>query len=264
MKEHRQLSLTDVMLGMHRLSLQHVLSPANFRFFWGLIMLANTLKPRFKNPFNVTVNQAIGAGGGETRQAIHKRQVSLRKVKIDGQKLIKIVPGSNVKSRPALYEINYGLIVPPNLVVPVFGRKASTNGDAMGDAMGDAVGDAVGDAMGTILRSEEKREDPYHTIVNKVTTGKGADKNSGNDGGGFLLTEEKPEEDFEKARRELGYHQVKEPTRSELARKYETRYLMRQMAQIKRDFQKGIKFNNPGGALVARIKKGYTTVDYPE
>lgn len=111
---------------------------------------------------------------------------------------------------------------------------------------------------------KERRKENTNTKSNLVTTGEGVEKSSEVGGDGFILTEEKSEEDFEKVRRELGYHQVKEPARSELARKYQTRYLLRQMAQIKKDFTKGIKFMNPGGALVSRIRSGHTTEDYPE
>lgn len=103
-----------------------------------------------------------------------------------------------------------------------------------------------------------------HTTVNKVTTGEVFDEKSRNGGDGFLVTEEKTKEEFEKARKELGYLQVDEPARSELAAKYETRYLFRQIAQIKKDYEKKIVFNNPGGALVARIRRGHRTEDYPE
>jgi len=116
----RQLSLTDVQNGMFKQSVQMKLGGSLFQFLWGLIMTANNLKPRFKNPFDLTVGQAIGIGGGNSRQAVWTKQQKLKKIRIEGQWLVKIKNGNKQKNIPATYEINYNLIVPPNLVVPEF------------------------------------------------------------------------------------------------------------------------------------------------
>ncbi len=252
----RELSLIDVMNGMYRLSLQTKLSPPCFRFFWGLIMLGNTLTPRFKNPFDVAVEQAVGLGGGISRQSINAKQRMMRKVRINGEWLVKIKPGKRSKKTPALYEINYDLLVPQSLSMPTFEAYPSKKLD-------EPVDEPVDDHL-SLLRSDQKREEDPHTISNKVTTGMEGDENSENGGGVILSEGKKTEEELQQLDDELRYHRVRNPNRSEIAKKYTTRYIQRQILQLDKDFLKGIKFDNPGGALVTRIKTGHVTEDYPE
>ncbi len=103
----RPYSLIDVQLGMFRIDLNLLLTPPLFTFFWGLVMTANKLTPRFKNPFDLTVIQGQAAGGGNSRQALWQRQQNLKKVRIDKQWLVKIKCGNKQKNVPATYEINY-------------------------------------------------------------------------------------------------------------------------------------------------------------
>lgn len=255
----RRITLTDVMRGIHKHDLINKLTPGCFTFLVGLILAANEIG--FKNPIGMSTKQATSAGGGDSRQTVYTRRKALSKIRLDGKPLITCVPGNHARNTVATYTINYNLLC----------RYNSTWSASTGVMLKNNDSDVTQallkrDSGATILRSEEKREEDHiHPTVNKVTTGEGVEKSSEIAGGGdFVLTEEKSEEDFEKARRELGCLQVDEPARSELARKYETRYLMRQMAQIKKDFEKDIKFRNPGGALVSRIRNGYITEDYPD
>lgn len=194
--DERRLSLTDVMLGIERLSLHNILTPANFRFFWGLIMIGNRLNPRFKNPFDVTVNQAIGAGGGESRQGVNRRQHALKKIRIDGQWLIKIKAGSKVNNRAALYEINYGLIVPLNLAAPVFERQPSQKQDGYDDGHDDGYDDGLDDANRSILRSEERRREKTSSYTNYNVVSKQEQETCQTSGGGDVDSDS----DKEKAR----------------------------------------------------------------
>jgi hypothetical protein len=159
----RQLSLIDVQVGMYSLSLQTRLTPPCFQFFWGLIMMANTLKPRFKNPFDLTVSQAMSIGGGKSRQAVWAKQQQLKKINIDGKRLIYITAGDRLNNLLARYKINYDLIVPQSLYVPMFTEQPSKIID-------EPVDEPVDDPL-TILRSEERRVNNQIT-GNNVTTGK--------------------------------------------------------------------------------------------
>lgn len=111
------------------------------------------------------------------------------------------------------------------------------------------------------LKTAEQQIPP--TPQNKVTTGIGGDSDSEN-GGGVLAKGKKPEDEAQTVLNELRYHRVNDPVRSEIVAKYETRYIYRQILQIRKDFLNGIVFSNPGGALVARIRSGHETKDYPE
>lgn len=117
---NRPFTLIDVENGMFNLSLHTILTPPCFSFFWGLVQTANRLKPRFKNPFNLTVAQAIAAGGGNSRQSIHQKQSQLNKIRVDGGRLIKIRAGSRSKYVCASYKINYKLLIPQNVMIPEF------------------------------------------------------------------------------------------------------------------------------------------------
>ena len=184
----RLLSLIDVQVGMYRLSLQTKLTPPCFRFFWGLIMLGNTLTPRFKNPFDVTVEQAVGLGGGLSRQSINDKQRTLRKVRIDGEWLVKIKPGKRVNNTPALYEINYNLLVPQSLAVPTFEAQSSRKID-------DTLDGCLDDPL-PILRSDQRREEKIPPApLNDVTTQVSSE--SENESGGEYL-DVSSEEDLRK------------------------------------------------------------------
>lgn len=258
----RRITLTDVMLGVHNLGLCSKIPPAQFRFLIGLILKGNSLG--FKPVMEITNGEAMAIGGGNSRQSVNRLRQSLCKFKVDDKPILKVLHGNNLKNISAKYKISYDLLWQNGSVWRGSTAYASQNNDGSNDGSNDASDPVMMTDTVTSLRSEEKREEDHtHPTVNLVTTGEGVEEKSKN-GGGFVLTEEKSEEDFEKACRELGCLQVNEPARSELAAKYQTRYLFRQIAQIKKDFEKGITFRNPGGALVSRIRNGYITEDYPE
>jgi len=150
----RPYSLIDVQLGMWKLDLNLLLTPPLFSFFWGLTMVANTLTPRFKNPFDLTVIQGQAAGGGNSRQALWKKQQDLKKVRIDKQWLVKIKSGNFQKNVPATYEINYNLLIPETLTMPVFEVQPSKIIDATIDGSVDGSVDRSVDHPK--IRREEK------------------------------------------------------------------------------------------------------------
>ncbi len=263
-----RITLMDVMLGIDKHGLICKLTEESFTFLIGIILEHN--RRGFKAPFDLNNLQAMAAGGGNTPKSVRRRRDTLCKFRIDGKPLLKVVSGNYGRNTCAKYEINYESLLVYNGVWTKQNNLPAHKWVGKGRVEGNSAANPPpnppinGSVPGPILRSEERREDHTHPTVNLVTTGEGAENSSEVGGGDFVLTEEKSEEDFKKAQAELGYYQVNEPARSELAAKYQTRYLLRQMAQIKRDHTKGIVFDNPGGALVARIKSGHVTEDYPE
>ena len=147
-------TLIDVENGMFDLSLHTILTPPCFTFFWGIIQTCNRFKPRFKNPFTLTIAQAQAAGGGVSRQAIWDKQQRLNKVKIDGRSLIHITAGSRKDNKAAKYQINYNLIVGESVANREFTEQPSNIIDEQRTNHGRTTDDPL-----TILRSEEKRKD---------------------------------------------------------------------------------------------------------
>ena len=150
----RPFTLIDVMNGMYNLSLQTRLTPPCFRFFWGLVMKANELKPRFKNPFDLTVDQAIGLGGGKTRQAVNQKQKILTNVLVDGRSLMHITPGSRKQNLAAKYQINYKLIIPQIVTINETTEQPSREFDEHDPNMIRSRSD-----LDPILRSDQKRKE---------------------------------------------------------------------------------------------------------
>ena len=89
----QKITLTDIMLGIKKLSLINKLHYSHFAFFWGIIMEAN--EHGFKNPIELTTRQAIAAGGGTSRQAVWKKRNALQKYQINGEWLLAVTPGDN-------------------------------------------------------------------------------------------------------------------------------------------------------------------------
>lgn len=158
----RSFTLIDVMNGMYNMSLQTRLTPPCFRFFWGLIMKANELKPRFKNPFNLTVEQAMALGGGKTRQAVNQKQKILNALSIERHSLMHITPGSRKNNIAAQYRINYKLIIPDNVTVSSLKEESSMFVDEHDPNMIRSRSD-----LDPFLRSEEIRKDqsPIHEMI---------------------------------------------------------------------------------------------------
>jgi hypothetical protein len=154
----RSFTLIDVENGMYDLSLHTILTPPCFTFFWGIIQTCNRFKPRFKNPFTLTVAQAQAAGGGESRQAIWDKQQRLNKVTVDGRSLIHITPGSRKDNKAAKYNINYKLIVPEKPVIIESTEIPSIIIDELLTNSGRSLDDLL-----TFLRSDQKREEKTTT-----------------------------------------------------------------------------------------------------
>ena len=153
MNDH-PFTLIDVQNGMFRMSLHTILTPPCFTFFWGLVQTANTLKPRFKNPFNLTVAQAFAAGGGISRQSVHQKQQQLNEIRIDGCRLITITAGSRTQNLAAKYKINYNLIVSETLDIIELTEQPSNIIDE-----GMTNTGRTHDEPMSFLRSEEIRQD---------------------------------------------------------------------------------------------------------
>lgn len=154
----RAFTLIDVTNGMFDLSLHTILTPPCFAFFWGLIQTANRLKPRFKNPFNMTIAQAQAAGGGNSRQAIWDKQQRLNEIMIDRRKLITITAGSKKDNLAAKYKINYKLLI---LEKPVIIDPAELPSNII-DELLTKSGRSADDLL-TFLRSDQKRSEKTTT-----------------------------------------------------------------------------------------------------
>ena len=156
------MTLIDVENGMYDLSLHTILTPPCFVFFWGLVQKANRLKPRFKNPFSLTVAQAFAAGGGNSRQAVNQKQKQLNKIEIDGETLITITSGSKIQNLAAKYEINYRLIVPESVgMTGDNGQPSKILDELMSEWR--RSGDGTVDGLMSFLRSDQKREEKTTT-----------------------------------------------------------------------------------------------------
>lgn len=102
------VKLTNVIIGLFKHNLINAMSDEQWTFLTGLIMYAND--KGFKNPIDLSVKQAIGAGGGNSRQSVNRRRNALKKIKIDGKPILKVkagVPGQNIVAK---YDIDYDLI----------------------------------------------------------------------------------------------------------------------------------------------------------
>ncbi len=185
----RRITLIDVENGMFDLSLHTILTPPCFTFFWGIIQTCNRFKPRFKNPFTLTVSQAFAAGGGSSRQAVWTKQQQLNKVRIEGRWLIKITPGSKSRYVPATYNINYKLLIPQDVMIPEF----NANESKIIDTPIDTGVDTGVDTVATILRSDQRRGEKIPpTPLNDVSTGKEGTRET--EAGGGLDSPEEEEE----------------------------------------------------------------------
>ena len=184
------LTLIGVENGMFDLSLHTVLTPPCFAFFWGIIQTCNRFKPRFKNPFTLTVAQAMAAGGGVSRQAVWDKQQRLMKVRIDGVWLVKITPGSRKDNTAAKYKINYNLIVGQMLAITASTEQPSNIIDEPRTIRGRSADDPL-----TILRSDQKRgEEKDPPSPPDVINDDGDPKTDNGGGGDFQYPDEEQDE----------------------------------------------------------------------
>ena len=152
MSDH-PITLTNVMRGVRKHGLVDKLSDGCFKLLIGLILEANELG--FKNPIDMTVKQALVAGGGNNRQTLNTRRKTLAKFRLDRKPLVKITAGNHAKNTLATYEINYKLLCSYNGVWQGIEAQPSRNLDIPLDIPLDKNLDG----NSTILRSDQKREE---------------------------------------------------------------------------------------------------------
>lgn len=157
-------TLTGVMLGIDKHGLVDRLTEQCFTFLIGLILEANRL--RFKNPFDLTLNQTMAAGGGDSRQTVSRRRRQLSKYKIDGKPIMTYTAGNKSRNTTATYTIDYDLLCSYN---GVWQGQTDTPSQMWDRSATEVRREA--DSSATILRSDQKRgdQDPP-TPPNIVTT----------------------------------------------------------------------------------------------
>ena len=133
-------------------------------------MQANRLKPRFKNPFDLTVDQAMGIGGGRTRQSVNQKQHTLNDVRIDRKALIYIKPGNKLHNTAAKYKINYKMILAASPAYSESPDRPSREIDNPLTIPLRSIEDSVDDNT-PILRSDQKRSDKISSSGSNVITG---------------------------------------------------------------------------------------------
>lgn len=101
----RPFTLIDVMKGIHNLSLYNKIPAPQFRFLIGLICKANSLG--FKPIMEITNNDAICLGGGNSRQSVNRLRKGLEEFELDGDPILVVTHGSHFKNISAKYEINF-------------------------------------------------------------------------------------------------------------------------------------------------------------
>ena len=151
-----RITLTDVMLGVDKHGLVDRLSTESFTFLIGLILEANRLG--FKNPFDLTVNQALAAGGGKSRQTMNSRRKTLAKFRLDGKALVKVKVGNHAQNTLAMYQIDYKLLCSQNGSWQGFETQPSSIIDSPLSADVQQTY-STPDGSLSILRSDQKRSE---------------------------------------------------------------------------------------------------------
>ncbi len=82
-------------------------------------------------------------------------------------------------------------------------------------------------------------------------------------GDAFLIEGDKDPHEAKWLKGKLQRQGVKDPRRTEIAERYDTRYIVRHIRQIRKDDPDNEKFSDHGGVLVARIIGGYGPLDFP-
>jgi hypothetical protein len=196
------------MKGIRKHGLIDRMSEESFTFLIGLILEANELG--FKNPFTLTVGQALPIGGGKNRQTLHGRRKSLANFKIDGKPLVKVKAGNKGRNSAASYEIDYNLLCSYNGVWQGETDIPSKIFDGSPNGTPDGASDGSPDSPLTIHRSEEIREEQIPpNPPNKVTTGNG--ENDAGEGGGSSSTNEKVKRIQNAIMRKYGSQLTREP-----------------------------------------------------
>ena len=186
-----KITLTDVMRGIHNLTLYNKLPASQFRFLIGLICKANSLG--FKKTMELNNSDAMGLGGGNSRQTVNQLRQGLSEFRIDGQPILEVEHGSYYKNISAKYRINYALLTQNGSPWKDEGGS-SPSSDASKNLDGD--GTVVLTDVLTTPRSDQKREEEINppTPPNEVTTSEGQENENAGAGGGIIP--EDSEEDW--------------------------------------------------------------------
>lgn len=158
-------TLIDVMRGIKKHRLADKLDDGVYKFLIELILEANELG--FKNPIDLTVNQALAIGGGKSRQSLYNRRNALKKIMLNGKHLVKVSVGSYGRRSLAAYEIDYELLCSYNGVWCGVRRQSS---NVIDDSLTIPLRSLDASRYDTlpILRSEENKEDQQKTQISPL------------------------------------------------------------------------------------------------
>ena len=123
---------------------------------------------------------------------------------------------------------------------------------------------------GTTCRDHNIRSINTPTPINNISSIANSVPEDGEEGGGIFSKREKAEEEIQDIIGNLAKHGVKsKKIARELAKKYATSFIYRHIMQINRDHRACQRWRDPGGILVARIRKeesppDFKAEDYPE
>jgi len=123
-----------------------------------------------------------------------------------------------------------------------------------------------GIVSGTTCRDPNKLLGSINTPlpINDISMGENENENVGEEGEEILSKRNKTEKEIQDIILQLAQHSVKsERVATQLAKKYTTSFIYRHIMQVKHDHRKGQHWKDPGGILVARIRKGDPTPDFP-
>jgi hypothetical protein len=160
------------MRGVYNLGLCNKIPAAQFRFLIGLILKGNSLG--FKPVMEITNGEAMGIGGGNSRQSVNRLRKGLCKFRIDGKILLRVSHGNNLKNISAKYQIDYDLLCQNGSVWRGSKLLPSQIGDASSDASSDAsdpvmMTQVVTDTV-TSLRSDQKRGEQITAACKDLAT----------------------------------------------------------------------------------------------
>lgn len=165
----RLFTLIDVMLGIDKHSLVCKLSEESFTFLIGIILEHN--RRGFKPGFDLTNNQAMAAGGGNTPKSVRRRRTTLTKFRIEGKPLLKVYTGNYGRNTCAKYEIDYKSLLSYNGVWSGATDTPAQIWAGSGEGGGRVEGRVEGTVPGPILRSDQKREEEISlSTTSKVAT----------------------------------------------------------------------------------------------
>lgn len=116
------------------------------------------------------------------------------------------------------------------------------------------------------LNFKREEGDPPIPPINKNVSGIANNvPEEGEEGEEIFSKREKTEEEIQDIVANLAQHGVKsKKVATQLAKIYTTSFIYRHIMQVKRDHREGQRWKDPGGILVARIRKGEQAPDFKE